>query len=510
MLRLMKELESSRIERTVSTTNKEKFCQAICAFANDMQDSRMPGYLLIGVNDDGSLCGLCANDKILTDLASIRSDGTILPIPSMTVDHVSFEEGDVIVVTVIPSTDPPVRYRGRCYIRVGPRKDIATIEEELILSEKRLSMCKSFDMLPCREASIEDIDIDTFNNYYLPKAVSADILETDNRDIKERMSSLRLFDLKYDCPTNAAIILFGKNPKYYLPGAYIQHVQFDGINNAADISNQNEFAGNLTIMLPKLESFVETSVIKKWPSPVSALKEELLCDYPVWAIRELLMNAVMHRDYSSNTPTKFYQYSDRLEIVNAGGLYGNARPENFPNVNDYRNPVIAEALKTLGFVNKFNRGIARVKEELKNNGNASASFNVRNLTVFSVSVPANVNVSSRASERVHYWKKDGTGYFTFSFLNDLSERREKILRICANECLPQKELLQRVGVTYQTNNVRTHIKPLVEEGLIEKTKNRQKGSKAHIYTITPAGRLYIDFLDRATKKVLPSLFEEVK
>ena len=74
------------------------------------------------------------------------------------------------------------------------------------------------------------------------------------------------------------------------------------------------------------------------------LQEKILVNYPQWAIRELLMNAVMHRDYRSNTPTKFYQYKDRLEIVNPGGLYGNARPENFPDVNDYRNPVIAEAL----------------------------------------------------------------------------------------------------------------------------------------------------------------------
>ena len=98
------------------------------------------------------------------------------------------------------------------------------------------------------------------------------------------------------------------------------------------------------------------------------------------------MNAVMHRDYRSNTPTKFYQYKDRLEIVNPGGLYGNARPENFPDVNDYRNPVIAEALRVMGYVNKFNRGIARVQKELVENGNGRAAFTVDKVTVFSVNV----------------------------------------------------------------------------------------------------------------------------
>ena len=67
-------------------------------------------------------------------------------------------------------------------------------------------------------------------------------------------------------------------------------------------------------------------------------------------------------------------------------LYGNARPENFPDVNDYRNPVIAEALRVMGYVNKFNRGIARVQKELVENGNGRAAFTVDKVTVFSVNV----------------------------------------------------------------------------------------------------------------------------
>ena len=74
-------------------------------------------------------------------------------------------------------------------------------------------------------------------------------------------------------------------------------------------------------------------------------------DYPEWALRELLTNAVMHRNYDSNAPIRFYAFSDHIEIQNPGGLYGEATPENFPTRNDYRNPVIAEAMKSLGFVN---------------------------------------------------------------------------------------------------------------------------------------------------------------
>ena len=82
----------------------------------------------------------------------------------------------------------------------------------------------------------------------------------------------------------------------------------------------------------------------------------------------------MHRDYQSNSPVKFYEFSDRIEISNAGGLYGSARPDNFPHQNDYRNPVIAEALKIMGYVNRFNRGISTALAELKTNENPEPIF----------------------------------------------------------------------------------------------------------------------------------------
>ena len=116
------------------------------------------------------------------------------------------------------------------------------------------------------------------------------------------------------------------------------------------------------------------------------LREDMVKNYPYWAIRELLMNGCMHRDLQSNTPLRFYEFSDHLEITNAGGLYGNARPENFPKINDYRNPIIAGAMKTLGYVNKYNRGIGQVQKELSANGNPKAEFDVNLLTAFAVTV----------------------------------------------------------------------------------------------------------------------------
>ena len=443
---LLNSTETYRIEKTISTSNKDKFCEAICAFANDMPNSRKPGYLLIGVEDNGKRSGLKVTDFLLKNISSIRTEGNILPLPVMNVDYISYEDGDVLIVEVFPSEFPPVRYHGRTYSRIGPRKDKATTQEENMLVERRSVNFNTFDTTPCLEATLNDIDTKLFVNEYLPKAINEDVLIGDKRNIKEQMASLRLYNLTYDCPTYAAIILFGKNPKYFLFGNYIQYVNFGGTNNASSILNEKVFEGNLMTLLPRIDAFIEDSLIIARPVPISNLREKTVRNYPKWAIRELVMNALMHRDYKTNTPIKLYQYIDRLEITNAGGLYGNARPENFPFVNDYRNPIIAEALRVLGYVNKFNRGITMVQEELQENGNNKAVFDVSKLTVFLVTV--NDRTTTKTTTKI-------------------------IELIINNPHISRQELSEIIGISI--NGINWHSKRLKANGILTREGGRKRG-----------------------------------
>lgn len=381
---LLYSTETSRIERTVSTSDMDKFQEAICAFSNDMSNSRQNGYLIIGAKDNGELSGLKVDDNLFKKISGIRSDGNILPIPMMTCERYELEGGDILVVEVQPSFSTPVRYRGRTFIRIGPRRDIATIDEERILSEKRMSNMATFDASPCYAATIDDVYVDIIKNEYIPKAVSAEELENDTRSIEQQMAALGLYDMMHNCPTNACMVLFGKKPKQFLFGAYLQFVHFNGLDKSSEIDNDKPFYDCLAKMMPKLESFIDFGVVKTRPIAISTLREENQSNYPADALRELILNACMHRDYQSNMPTRFYQFADRIEIMNPGGLYGKARPDNFPEVNDYRNPIIAQALKVMGYVNMFNRGVSRVKNMMIENGSEEPVFNVDKITAFEV------------------------------------------------------------------------------------------------------------------------------
>jgi ATP-dependent DNA helicase RecG len=147
------------------------------------------------------------------------------------------------------------------------------------------------------------------------------------------------------------------------------------------VLDERRFVGDLITVLRELDGFLKT-LFPSQPEAVSPLREGNRTPYPMTAVRELLMNAVMHRDYESRAPIRFYWFSDRIEIQNAGGLYGSVTPETFPNQNDYRNPKIAEAMKTLGYVNTFGRGIARTQRLLQENGNPPAEFTISEPTMF--------------------------------------------------------------------------------------------------------------------------------
>jgi len=390
LIKVMQDMESDRIERTI-TFREDKLGPAVCAFANDLPDSGQPGYLLLGVNDDGSLGGLTIGDAQLQKIGNIRQNGNVLPPPNVSVSEVfHLEGGDVVVVTVHPATFPPVRFKGRVHIRVGPRKDVATEDEERRLMEKRISKARTFDKQPCPQSTLDDLSMDTLQLNYLPNAIDAETLEANHRDPKEQLSSLGFYDLHHNCCTNAGILMFGVNPRYYLQGAYIQYVRFDSKEmDAAALTEEKEFSGALITVLGQIADFIKVNVVKERSVAGDSFQQSKVMNYPLWALRELIMNAIMHRNYESNAPIYIYEFSNRMEIINPGGLYGEVNRENFPRASDYRNPVLATAMKNLNYVNRFNFGIFNARASLQKNGNPAPDFDLSLQTKFSVTIYIN-------------------------------------------------------------------------------------------------------------------------
>lgn len=372
----MGELESDRVERTISLTDTDKFAKAICAFSNDLPHHRQPGYLFIGVRDDGEPSGARITDQLLQNLAAIRSDGNIQPIPTMNVQHLATPKGDVAVVEVLPSDLPPARYRGQVWIRVGPRRAIATESEERILAERRVALARTWDARPCNGATLDDLVLDLFLVGYRQNAVAPEVIEENHRDVPDQLAALRFYDPIRKCPTNAGILLFGKDPLFFVAGAYIQYVRYEGLSQADEPSRDRRLSGDLLSILRGLDQLA-ADLAEARPVPGSGLAERMVFDYPPRALHELFVNAVVHRNYEGSTaPVSINHFEDRIEILSPGGLFGDLTAEQFPRGTSYRNPVLAEAARTLGFVNRYGRGITIVQAELKRNGSPEAHFDL--------------------------------------------------------------------------------------------------------------------------------------
>lgn len=386
---LMLDLESDRIERTTSF-REDKLGPAVCALSNDFPNHRQSGYILLGVDDKGKASEKIITDEDLQKIGNIKSNGNVLPQPSLSVSRVfHIDDGHVVVVEILPSLYPPVRYDGRCWIRIGPRRAKASLEEERILTERRVSYAKTYDLVPALGSTLDDISVEIFRINYLPSAIDRETMTENGRSIEAQLASLRFFDTKESCPTNAGILIFGLNPEFFLPGAYIQYIKFVGKEMTTDVEFEKKFSGALITEMRLLDDFIKGNIVKERPVKKDSFQEENIKNYPYWALRELVMNSIMHRSYESNAPIYIYEFSDRIEIINPGGLFGEATPQNFPHASDYRNVVLAEALKVLGYVNRFNYGIKRATEELVQNGNGEPIFDLTLTTKFKVSIPIN-------------------------------------------------------------------------------------------------------------------------
>ncbi|NMF65108.1 transcriptional regulator [Brasilonema octagenarum UFV-E1] len=384
---LLSDLESDRVERKASISDKGKLCDAICAFANDLPNHQKPGVLFIGVNDNGSCANLHIDDKLLLTLSSLRSDGNILPFPSMIVQKRTICRCELAVVIVEPSDAPPVRFNGRVCVRVGPRRATATAEEERRLAEKRRSKDLPFDLRSIAFASLDDLDLDLFRRVYLPSSLAIEVLEENQRSVEQQLTALRFATVEPLLkPTILGVLVIGNDPRQFVPCAYVQFLRIDGSELTDPIKDQKEIGGPLPDLLRMLDETFQAHISVATDITASAV-EIRQPDYPIVALQQLARNAVMHRTFEgTNAPVRITWFNDRIEIQNPGGPFGQVNRQNFgqPAITDYRNPHLAEAMKNLGYVQRFGVGIQLARQQLQKNGNPPLEFVVEDSYVLAM------------------------------------------------------------------------------------------------------------------------------
>ena len=140
----------------------------------------------------------------------------------------------------------------------------------------------------CVEASVADLALELFTQTYLPSGVSEAVLQENGRTVEEQLSSLRFYHSKRGAPTNAAVLLFGKDPLSFFPGAYVQYVKYDGLTQADTPVSERRLAGDLITVMRSLDQLAK-GLVNARPVRRADLTEEMIADYPEITLHELFI-----------------------------------------------------------------------------------------------------------------------------------------------------------------------------------------------------------------------------
>ena len=238
---------------------------------------------------------------------------------------------------------------------------------------------RHFDAHPLPSARLADLQVGRFQDEYLPAAIDPETLAANDRTPEERLAAAKMIaSADHPVPTVAGMLVLGKRPLDHLPGAYVQFLRIAGTSWGGDVLDEARCVGPIMDLIRRVDDKLiahNRTTVDFLSQPLE--KRESL--YPMPALQQLVRNAVMHRTYEgTNAPVQVYWFDDRVEIGSPGGPYGSADVDNFgePGAVDYRNPILAEAMRVLGLVQRYGFGIPTARQALRRNGQQEPEFQV--------------------------------------------------------------------------------------------------------------------------------------
>ncbi|MCB0537304.1 MAG: putative DNA binding domain-containing protein [Bacteroidetes bacterium] len=339
--------ESQNIE--YKSTWRDEYLKWICGFAN-----ANGGTIFIGKDDNGKTIGVADAKKLLEEIPNKVRDvlGILVDVNLHTENKKQFIE---IITEPYPNG---ISYKGQYHYRSGSTKqELKGMALDKFLLQKK---GKRWDGVPVPNVSVTDLKKETFD-FFKKRGIRSKRLDEESvNDTNEQLlENLELTEGKY--LKRAALLLFHPKPEKFVTGAYIKIGYFE---NEADLIFQDEIHGNLFEQIEKTLDILFTKYIKAIISYENGINRIETYEYPKEAVREALLNAIAHKDYSGLTPIQIRVYKDKIMIWNEGTLPENWTVSNLLKSHSSRpfNPDIANTFFRSGYVESWGRGISKMNE----------------------------------------------------------------------------------------------------------------------------------------------------
>src|SRR6056297_1297403 len=446
LLNAIQDGEGKNVEFKEELPSSQAIAKTVIAFSNTAG-----GKLIIGVNDQGEVTGLKSDVDILEledKVASVIYDNcypNVLPdIYTTTIDDQVLLVIEVYRGNLLPYYLKKHGKNEGVYIRIGATNRKASYENILELERQRMNL--SYDQEANRQVDFHSLDLSLISDRFAKVNKSLD---------KSVMKNLKLVLEENGTlyPSNGLLILLGK----------FEHVRmkcsrFKGTTMDVFL-DRKEYDGDLFTQLENTENFIKNHI--RLSSQIKGLQREDQYELPIEAIRESLVNAVVHRDYSNDgRDIKIGIYDDIVNIVSPGGFPSTITQEDIlEGRSEIRNKVIARVFKELNYIEQWGSGIRRIKSSCKNKGLKDPEIlekgdyvdvSLYREIVAQKQVSEEVLISKEYEELISDYLKSNQNKITTKeaqVVLDLGERRSReILRVMVD-----KDILERVGRTTNTH-----------------------------------------------------------
>ena len=467
--------EDSKHQFKREITRIDSLAAELAAFSNSAG-----GKILLGVGDDGQIVGLSSEQvrSANQQLSNAASNNVRPPIHPAT-ENIATENGVVIVVDVPEGLNKPyMDLQGRVWVKSGADKRHVTSREELQRMFLNAGLIQA-DTLPIPDSALHDLDEKAFNEYFHKRFG----YDSEQSQLPTVLASMGLAEEKQ--LTVAGALLFAKQPQRWLPVCMIKAVAFYG-NSIADVDYQDseDIYGTLSEQYQGASSFIKRNLHHVQNNRGFNTLGEL--EIPPIVIEELLVNALIHRDYFDSASIRILVFRDRIEIISPGHLPGNINTEQIKQgKTKRRNPVLSEHAAHLLPFRGLGSGIHRALEawpqiELQDHrgGNEFKVVITRPEREVQVIAPVGIGVSDPV-----------TGQVTPSVIPPVTPPVETVVfLIFQHGELGNTELREYLNINDRKHVRKSYITPALEAGLIEMTIPKKPNSRLQKYRLTPLGK----------------------
>lgn len=356
--------ENQVFDRKSARKDAKGLSNHIVAFAN--ADG---GTLVIGVEDNGEITGIDAYTNNINDILRVPFD-YCNPSVRVTTETVECKDKDgnpnhLLIMTIPQSSELHANQQDEVYYRMGDKSKKLNFDERLQLMYAKGS--RYYEDEPVFRSTLDDIDMDFVAEY----CKKIGYTKSPEEYIRQNKDYIVKHDGREEM-SGAALLLFGADPQRFFPRARVRFIRYDGteakVGTQMNVIKDEVFSGRILDMVQQALDFVR-SQIKERTRLGGDGRFVTTPEYPEFAWKESIVNAVAHRDYSiKGTDIQIKMFDDRITVESPGILPGIVRLSNLRTVHFSRNPKIAEFLHQYDYVKEFGEGVDRMFKEMENAG----------------------------------------------------------------------------------------------------------------------------------------------